>query len=135
MLSGTHLDWSQATAIAAGAAAVLLAPFLLWRWLRSPASPGERERQRRLAVNGRGRITDGIILDYCDEALYYSYSIAGLNYTASQDVSNLGELLPRDPSALIGPGSVKYLPPNPANSIVVCEHWSGLHARPRPPDA
>jgi hypothetical protein len=35
-------------------------------------------------------------------------------------------LLPRDPGRLIGPASVKYEPANPANSIVLCEGWSGL---------
>lgn len=127
---------SQGTIIAAGlAAAVLLALLLLWRWLRPPSSPEERERKRRLAVNGAGRISDGNIVDYRDGVLCYSYSIAGVDYTASQDVSSLGELLPGDPSAVIGPASVKFLPRNPANSIVVCEHWSGLRARPRPQGA
>jgi hypothetical protein len=27
---------------------------------------------------------------------------------------------------LIGPASLKYAPRNPANSILICERWSGL---------
>jgi hypothetical protein len=32
-------------------------------------------------------------------------------------------------AALAGPAIVKYIPRNPANSIVICEEWSGLRAR------
>jgi hypothetical protein len=119
-------------AIAAGVAAgVLLLLGAAWWVVRSRPTPAERERQRRLAVHRQGRICDGNVVDYRDETLYYSYVIAGIEYTASQDVSNLGEILPADPTTVIGPGSVKYLARNPANSIVVCEQWSGLRARPR----
>jgi len=131
--AGTVLGLSQGAALAAGAAGGALLIFLaVWLVVRSRSSPAERERRRRLAVNATGRICDGNVVDYRDGALYYSYSIAGAEYTASQDVSNLGELLPADPTSVIGPGSVKYLARNPANSIVVCEHWSGLRAARRP---
>ena len=130
--AGTVLGLNPGAAITVGAAvAVLLALVVVWLVLRARSSPAERERQRRLAVDGKGRICDANIVDYRDGALYYSYLIAGAEYTASQDVSHLGELLPADPATAIGPGSVKYLPRNPANSIVVCEEWSGLRARPR----
>ena len=69
-------------------------------------------------------------MDVRDNALYYRYSIAGVEYAASQDISGLRELLPPDPSVLIGPATLKYLPANPANSIVICEEWSGLRSRP-----
>ena len=36
--------------------------------------------------------------------------------------------LPEDPDRLIGPVYMKYTPRNPANSIIVCEQWSGLRA-------
>jgi len=131
--AGTVLGLSQGTALAAGAAlGVLLTLAAVWWLLRSRPSPAERERKRRLTVHSQGRICDGNITDYREGALYYSYSIAGAEYTASQDVSNLRDLLPADPATVIGPSSVKYLPRNPANSIVVCEQWSGLRAGPRP---
>ncbi len=61
-----------------------------------------------------------------DSALYYSYSIGGVQYEASQDVTALRHLLPPEPERLIGLASLKYAPRNPANSILICERWSGL---------
>jgi hypothetical protein len=49
-----------------------------------------------------------------------------VEYTASQDISKLRDRLPEDPQTWIGPVTIKYLPRNPANSIVVCEDWSGF---------
>jgi hypothetical protein len=50
-------------------------------------------------------------------------------YSTGQDISELRELLPADPERLIGPVTLKYSPKNPANSIVLCERWSGLRVR------
>jgi hypothetical protein len=61
-----------------------------------------------------------------ENLLYYAYSIRGVQYTASQDVSTLRELLPEDLSRVIGPSGMKYATNNPANSILLCEEWSGL---------
>jgi hypothetical protein len=61
--------------------------------------------------------------------LYYSYSVGGVSYTASQDVSALGHLLPADRNRLVGLSSLKYSPRNPANSILLCEEWSGLRSK------
>jgi hypothetical protein len=44
-------------------------------------------------------------------------------------VDSLLEYLPCEPSRVVGEVSVKYLRNNAANSIVVCEEWSGLPAR------
>jgi len=113
-----------------GALGGLLLGLGLWLLFRSRTTPAERERKRRLAVNGKGRVCDASVMDVRDNALYYRYSIAGVKYAASQDISGLRELLPPDPSVLIGPATLKYLPANPANSIVICEEWSGLRSRP-----
>jgi len=117
-------------ALVLGALGGLLLGLGLWLLFRSRTTPAERERKRRLAVNGKGRVCDASVIDVRDDALYYRYSIAGVEYTASQDISGLRELLPPDPSVLIGPATLKYLPRNPANSIVICEEWSGLRSRP-----
>jgi hypothetical protein len=69
-----------------------------------------------------------MITEVSEDALYYSYSIRGVQYAASQDISALREHLPEEPERLIGVASLKYAPRNPANSILLCEEWSGLRA-------
>jgi hypothetical protein len=93
---------------------------------RKRRNPQERERLRRLEVNGRGRLADGYIFEATPTAVFYSYSVRGVEYTTSQDVSTLREMIPGETERLIGPVSLKYLTANPANSIVVCECWTGL---------
>jgi hypothetical protein len=61
--------------------------------------------------------------------LHYTYSVSGVDYNASQDISGLSNLVPRDAALIIGPVTLKYLVRNPANSIVICETWSGLRIR------
>ena len=85
-----------------------------------------RERRRRLDVHARGNMADGTVIDIRGDELYYSYTVRRIEYTAAQDVSAVRDRLPADPWVLIGPATVKYSPRNPANSIVVCEEWSGL---------
>jgi len=132
--AASFLGLSHGVVLAAAITTCLVAAGVAtWMVLRSRSSPAERERKRRLAVHSKGRMCDGNIVDYHDGALHYSYTVAGIEYTASQEVAQLGEILPADPTRAIGPGYVKYLTRNPANSIVVCEHWSGLRARPRSP--
>jgi hypothetical protein len=89
-------------------------------------SPQERERIRRLFVNRTGRMGDTLITGASDVILYYSYSVRGVGYAASQDCSGLKDLIPEDPESLIGPATLKYVPTNPLNSIVICEEWSGF---------
>jgi hypothetical protein len=105
--------------------------FAIWIILRIRRDPMERERHRRLSVNQYGRLGDAMITEVADNTLYYSYKIRGVVYTTSQDISQLKEVLPDEPERLIGPVTLKYTPRNPANSIVVCETWSGLHGAPR----
>lgn len=97
-----------------------------WILLQRRRGPLERERRRRLSVNLRGRLGDAMITDVQENTLYYSYSIRGVAYTAAQDVSTLRELLPEDHERLIGLASMKYHTNNPANSILICEQWSGI---------
>jgi hypothetical protein len=94
-------------------------------------SPEKRERRRRLDLHQHGRLGDALITEASPEMLYYSYSVGGVQYEASQDVSGLRELLPPEPERLIGPASLKYSSRNPANSMLICEEWSGLRAPSR----
>jgi hypothetical protein len=112
------------------ALAGLLAMWLVARRLfRRQVGPDELEKRRRHSVNKNGKLGDGEIIDIEGSAIVYSYYVAGVGYTTSQDVGVLETSLPADRLAVIGPVSVKFLPANPANSIVLCEEWSGLRNR------
>lgn len=113
-------------AILGGFAGVLAAAGVV-SLARYRRNPDRRERERRLAVHRLGRLADGMVTDASEEALYYTYTVSGVTYTASQDIRNLRERLPADFARSIGPVTLKYALNNPANSIVICEEWSGLH--------
>ena len=112
--------------------------YSLWRRAHQQ-SPSERERQRRLAVNASGRLTDGTLVESPHgllpasdtRLLFFRYEVSGVEYTAAQDVS---ALLSESEAASLRSGTVaavKYDPRKPSNSIVVCEQWSGLAEPPQ----
>ena len=141
--------------IGAGAAAVLIAGTLLYKWRNRPPTEDELERRRRLHVNQVGRIAEGRVIDLMKQEIpadqrralgvfrrsdasassknatrqmiCYSYSISGVTYETAQDVTGLeARVLPH--SLIAGqPASVKYDPSNPSNSILIGDDWSGLH--------
>src|SRR5437763_14515869 len=84
--------------------------------MRVRSTPEKRERKRRLLVHQRGRLGDAFITEATSEALYYTYSVRGVQYEASQDITMLRDRLPSDPERLIGVASLKYATNNPANS-------------------
>jgi hypothetical protein len=99
--------------------------------MRIRRKPKDKEKLRRIEVNANGRLGDATITDITDDAIIYEYSVGGLTYTASQDISQLRELIPADSHRLIGrAASFKYSTQNPANSILLCEEWSGLRLGP-----
>jgi hypothetical protein len=116
-----------AVGILAAAGAVVL-------WLRSRRkSPEQIERERRQRLQTIGRITDGTVIDAHEvstdggsvQLLVYQYSVGGVDYEASQDVTAFRSL--DLPSFRVGyPASVKFDQQNPGNSIVIAEGWSGL---------
>lgn len=93
---------------------------------RVKQSEEEKERHRRNEVNEKGRLTDGTIHEVVGTVVYYSYSVRGVTYEASQDLAGLPNVKEQDLSHFVGPVAVKYLPENPANSIVASENWSGI---------
>jgi hypothetical protein len=111
------------------AAALVLIAAALWILFQRRSNPAQRERERRQMLQQRGRMTDGVLTDVDGELMHYSYSIGGVAYTASQEITPLRDLLPEDLPALIGPVTVKYSVRNPANSIVLSEDWSGLRKK------
>ena len=113
-----------------GVLAILAAAgFLARRYLSKRPDADEVERRRREVIHNKGKLGDGEIVDFDGAAIVYEYQVAGVGYTTSQDVSKLALLLPADRMSMVGPASVKYDPRNPANSIVLCEQWSGLRDR------
>jgi hypothetical protein len=102
----------------------------IYLFVRSRLKPKDKEKRRRLTVNQTGRIGDAMITDVQDGIIFYEYSVRGVLYTASQDISQLHDRIPSDPDRLIGPCGLKYTTSNPANSIIVCEDWSGLRSNP-----
>ena len=114
---------------AVGAGAVGFGVRLALRMMQ--ANPEKRERKRRLFLHRHGRLGDALILEASDTLLYYSYSVRGVQYQASQDIGGLRHLLPIEPERLIGAASLKYSSKNPANSMLICEEWSGLRVPSR----
>jgi len=111
---------------------VVLAASLLWFYLRRKPTPEELERRRRAAIHANGKLGDAEVIEIEGVAVVYSYSVGGVGYTASQDVTVFEAQLPENTMTLIGPALVKFDPRNPANSIVICEDWNGLGGRRRP---
>lgn len=132
--------------IVAGAVTVIgIAAYVMTR--RKPTAE-ELERERRELLARSGRITDGTIMDTMitearitavsvpevsaqtdnsaatPQIIVYNYRIAGVTYECAQDVTALAEYVHGIRTDL--PVQVRYLPQNPANSIIVAESWSGL---------
>jgi hypothetical protein len=104
--------------------------------LRRRTTPEKREQRRRLQLNETGRLGDALVTEIDENLLYYSYSIRGVQYTASQDISSLRDRLPEDLGKLMGrPALMKYFSKNPANSMLLCEEWSGLRSASGVPEA
>ena len=118
-------------ACAVAAALIVLA---IWIARRMRATPEKRERLRRLSIHTTGRLGDAFLTEVREDLLHYTYKVRGVQYEASQDVSALRGLLPPDPERMIGMVGMKYLSKNPANSILICEEWSGLREPFRRPD-
>ncbi len=122
------MSYSTAEAVTlalAGVLAVLLTLIGYRAWRASRVTPEERERRRRAILVRQGKMGDATLVEIHDDLLFYSYLVRGVEYTASQDVSLLKQLVPGDLST-VGPLSVKYDARNPANSIVLAEEWSGI---------
>jgi hypothetical protein len=116
-------------------AAIALALIALGAWIAlrvAQSNPEKREKRRRLHVHQIGRLGDALITEATDDLLYYTYSVQGVDYHASQEIATLRDLLPAEPGRLVGVANLKYSPRNPANSILLCEEWSGLRVKGSP---
>ncbi len=112
-------------------AAVAFGGIAYRRFLRSRPGADEIERRRRFQINSTGKICDGEIIEIEGPSIVFTYSVAGVTYTAAQDVTAFESTLPEDLMSMLGPVALKFDPRNPANSIVLCEEWSGLRKHHR----
>ena len=112
-----------------GLAAIGLLVWLVTRHIRRARSPEERERRRRIRLHVSGRLTEVTVYQADPATLQYGYQIAGVAYDTTQDITMLTSFLPRPAEQLVGTAVAKYDPKNPANSIVMCEHWLGFKER------
>jgi len=120
--------------IAAAGSAVVFGAYALLR--RKSRTADDLERERRVWLDGIGRITDGTVIDVQELApeqarrgatlLIYKYDVAGVSYECSQDVTLLRHWINLHSCRLGLHTSVKYDPQNPGNSLVVSESWMGL---------
>jgi len=122
---GSYTAVQAGLLVLAGAAVVLLAIVGVRYWRNSRVTAEERERRRRAMLVARGKMGDAVIVEFHDNLIFFTYSVRGVEYTASQDISMLRERVPMDLTSIL-PVAVKYMAQNPANSIVVAEEWSGL---------
>ncbi|HET8547212.1 MAG TPA: hypothetical protein VFL57_04370 [Bryobacteraceae bacterium] len=113
-------------------AAILVGGIGAIRWIaaRTHGDPVERERRRRLKVGRQGRLVDGFIVDIIDTSVLYSYAVAGVEYQAAQDLSAVRSFLSEPIESLVGPVTIRYLPSNPSNSVILTEEWSGFRTKP-----
>jgi hypothetical protein len=124
--------------IATGLCVLIAAGGLVyWLFFRKRPTAEELERARRSLLVQSGRIVDGTLLDAYEipgedgrtlTMLLFQYTIGGVNYECSQDITDLLHVV--DVSQVRGgfPCSVRYQPGNPQSSIVVAEQWKGLRA-------
>jgi hypothetical protein len=124
-LAWSYTDTEAGLLALAGAAVTLLAILGYRAWKAAHVAPEERERRRRAMLVARGKMGDAELVEVRDNLIFFSYAVRGVEYAASQDVSSLKNLMPQDLSTIVAVG-VKYLPANPANSIVLAEEWNGL---------
>ena len=127
----THFTAAELIAFALTAVLlVVLAVFGYRAWQRSRVTAEERERRRCAQLVATGKISDAMLVEIRENLVFYSYSVRGVEYTASQDLSRFVGEVAVDFSG-VSAMSVKYDPRNPANSIVVAEAWSGLRGAAR----
>jgi hypothetical protein len=123
LLQNIYLQIGFAIAIAA----VIVAAVVML--LRKRESVEEREWLRRQLVYREGRVLEGFVTEVDEQLIHFNYNVSGVVYEASQDISALRYMLPAASHLVIGPTTLRYLVNNPANSIVVCEEWTGLRQR------
>jgi len=129
--STTTYTAAELTTIALAVVLVILLAVAGYRaWQRSRVTADERERRRCAHLVAIGKINDARLVEIRENLVFYSYGVRGVEYTASQDLSQFLDVTAFDFSG-VSAMSVKYDPRNPANSIAVAKDWSGLRGATR----
>jgi len=136
-----------------GAAAAMVGGYFVYKLFVRLESEDDVERRRRLRVNQIGRICEGQITELLElppsptrrsglfgifggngktpnptrKLVCYAYSISGVTYETSQDVTLLQDRVVVSELVAGQHASIKYNPSNPSDSILVADDWSGLH--------
>lgn len=127
----SHYSAAELITVALAAVLVVLLAVIAYRaWQSSRVTAEERERRRCARLVATGKISDAMLVEIRESLVFYSYSVRGVEYTASQDLSRFAGQAAVDFSG-ISAMSLRYDPRNPANSIVVAEEWSGLRGASR----
>ncbi len=127
-------DFAKSESLGAASLGILaIAGVVFWVRLRRAKKPTleQLEAHRRQWLAQHGKLSGGEIVELEDGSLSYCYNVRGINYTATQDITRLAAYLPEDRWSIIGGVGVRYDPRNPANSIVLCETWTGLRKSDR----
>ena len=143
-------DWKLLLALGGGSALAL--GLLVYAFAHPKVNPEEAERKRRLHLNHIGRIAEGQVVELSEQPateveeprgllggrgkklpdlrprnmVSYSYSISGVTYHTTQDITGLESQVQFDRLMAGQQASVKYDPSNPSDSILVADDWSGL---------
>ena len=129
-LTTTYTAAELTTIVLAAVLVILLAIIGFQAWRRSRVTADERERRRCAHLVDIGKINDARLVEIRENLVFYAYTVRGVEYTASQDLSRFAGVAAFDFSG-VSAISVKYDPRNPANSIVAAEEWSGLRGATR----
>lgn len=114
-----------------GAAGVALSGTSAVLLFRKGPSAAEKERQRLQLLHQTGRIAHGEIEEIRNGVAFYSYEVAGVTYTAAQDLKSFTFCEDNELPGQVGQVIIKYDRGNPLNSMIHCEWWSGMQ-RPNP---
>ena len=82
------------TLVLAGVLIAIVSIIVYRAWKSSRVPPEERERQRRALLVSIGKMGDATVMEIRGNWLIYEYAVRGVEYTASQDVSQLRASLP-----------------------------------------
>jgi len=86
-LTTTYTAAELTTIVLAAVLVILLAIIGFRAWQRSRVTAEERERRRCARLVDIGKINDARLVEIRENLVFYAYTVRGVEYTASQDLS------------------------------------------------